>query len=355
MHLGFSSFAGLPGVQRGLLRPQYSIQGLVTCSFITMTTEPTSPSEQVEQIEQKKLTKSKGFVVDSLTLHFDGENADGSPLHELHASHVAEVLQGLVGLTDDFDKDGVFDGEGPANSEVLVRPAKEGSFEIEVIRTVLESPTTIAGVGSVLGIPSLGVLIKWATKSARADVKHIDRRPELDLVYVTWQDDTMDEMETRVWEALNKKKRRRKKHVKQIMAAFADPRVSSLDVPVAPTIDKPAETELLVLKRADYDAVKLEDDIKESHNIFDVEAQMAAIDFDDSKKWKVKTSDQTRVVIMDDQDFLDQVEAGLAIRKEDIFNLKIRVDKKTKNGSTRTTWTVLRVLSHKGAIGVYDS
>lgn len=317
-----------------------------------MTAEPTSPSKPTEHTEPSEPNEN---IVDSLTLRFDGVDTDGSALHELRASHVAEVLQGLVGFTDDFDKAGVFDSDVPADSEILVRPAKEGSFEIEVIRVANENAGLIAAVGGVLGFPTIGVLLQWATKSARADVRAIERDPDLDLVRVTWQDDTMNEIPTAAWDELNKRKRRRKKHLRQIMAPLSDTRVHSLDVALTSTADGPDKPEVLVLGRDDYNAVKPEDDIEESHEVFDVEAQMSAIDFDDFKKWKVKTSDETRTAIMDDREFLAQVASGLAIRKEDIFELKIRADKKTKNGSTRTTWTVLRILSHRRAASDNDS
>ena len=47
-------------------------------------------------------------VVDTLTLRFTGDDENGSTLHELRAAHVAEVLQGLVGIASDFGKAGVF-------------------------------------------------------------------------------------------------------------------------------------------------------------------------------------------------------------------------------------------------------
>ena len=301
-------------------------------------------------------------IVDSLTLRFDGEEADGSALHELRAAHVAEVLQGLVGLTDDFDKAGVFDGEGPAGSEILVRPAQEGSFLIEVIRVASDLVTVVndfatanGALISVTGVPTLGVILNWATKSARADVKSFERDKETGLVKVTWQDDTMNEIPVAAWEELNKRQRRRKKHLRQIMAPLSDPRVTSLDVALAPAVEGSGAPEVFVLKRADYDAVRPEDDIEETERTFDVEAQMSAIDFDDSKKWKVKTKDLKRGAVMDDKAFLASVGGGLAILKDDIFTLKVREDSTTKNGSTRTTWTVVQVVSHRRAAGDNDS
>lgn len=312
-----------------------------------MPTDPVAPAASTDKI------------VDSLTLRFDGEEKDGSALHELRAAHVAEVLQGLVGLTSDFDKAGVFDDDGPAGSELLVRPAREGSFLIEVIRVANELLTAngplIGATSAVTGVPTIGVIVKWATKSARAEVKSIERDKDNDLVKVTWQDDTMDEVPTAAWEELNKRSPRRKKHLRQIMAPLSDPRVSSLDVALTPAIEGSGAPEVFVLQRSDYDAVRPVDDIDDKDETFEVEAQMSAIDFDNSKKWKVKTKDKTRGAIMDDKAFLAKVGSGLAIRKDDIFTLKVRADIKTKNGSTRTTWTVLKVITHRRAAGDNDS
>jgi len=295
-------------------------------------------------------TEPTDSVVDSLTLRFDGEEADGSALHELRAAHVAEVLQGLVGLTDDFDKAGVFDTDGPANSEILVRPAQEGSFLIEVIRVVNEVIVANAPIETVVGLPTIGMILKWATRSARADVQSIERDKENGLVKITWQDNTMDEVPTAAWEELNKRRRRRKKQLREIMAPLSDPRVKSLDVALSPAVgDAVEEPEVLVLRRSDYDAVRPEDEVEEKYKTFEVEGQMSAIDFDNSKKWKVKTKDETRGAVMDDQEFLARVAGGLAIRKDDIFSLKVRADSKTKNGSTRTTWTVVKVVTHRRA------
>ncbi|RRD61201.1 hypothetical protein [Leucobacter sp. OH1287] len=68
-------------------------------------------------------------VLDTLTLRFLGENKDGSAIHELPAAHVAEVLQGLVKIASDFDKASELNTEYPGGFEVLVRPAKEGSWD----------------------------------------------------------------------------------------------------------------------------------------------------------------------------------------------------------------------------------
>jgi hypothetical protein len=294
-------------------------------------------------------------VVDSLTLRFTGKNEDGTDVHELRAAHVAEVLQGLVGLSSDFDKAGAFHAEGPANSEILVRPAEEGSFLIEVVRVVVDNWAPIAAVGGTVGVPSLATIIWWATKSVRAGVKDFDRL-ENGMVKVIWQDDTAQEIPAAAWDELQKRTPRRKKQLRQIMAPLADTRVSALDVS-APDSDAPAEEgpATYVLSKPDYDAVKPDSEIEETQNIFEVEAQMSAIDFDDPSKWKVKTKDRTRSATVEDSAFLTEVAGGLAIRKADIFRLKIREDTVTKNGRGRTHWTVLHVESHRRSAGDDDS
>jgi len=147
-------------------------------------TDPAEPIESAEPIDPAEVEVPVEHVVDSLTLRFEGKAEDGSAIHELRAAHVADVLLGLVGITSDFDKAGVFHEDGPAGSEVLVRPAKEGSFLIEVIRVagdaivLADYAVTVANdflqangpIIGVTGIPTIGTIITLATKSARAEV-----------------------------------------------------------------------------------------------------------------------------------------------------------------------------------------
>jgi len=291
----------------------------------------------------------EGDIVDSLTLRFVGEEEDGSTLHELRAAHVAEVLLGLVGLSGDFAKAGAF-GDGPAGSDVLVRPAQEGSFIIEVVRVIHDNAPTIAAGATAVGVPTLGKIIWWATRSARADVQDFSYL-ENGSVKITWQDNSSEEVPKAVWQELNKRDRRRKKQLRQIMAPLSDQRVSAVQVEnePAPELAEGEAEEAYTLTRPDYDAVRPADEIDERQNIFEAEAQMSAIDFYNPTKWRVKTKDVTRTATVEDTDFLGQVANGLAIRKSDIFRLKFREDVLEKNGRTRRTWTVLQVISHRRA------
>lgn len=298
---------------------------------------------------------STNSIVESMTLRFEGKAEDGSALHELRASHVAEVLQGLVGLSSDFAKAGAF-GDGPAGSELLVRPPKEGSFLIEVLRVVQDNSEMAITLATAAGAPTLSQVIWWATKSVRADVA--DFTPlENGNVKVSWQDGTAQEVPRPAWDELQKRDKRRKKQLRQIMAPLSDTQVSSVEIEGSTTVEpEPGEApEVFTLTRPDYDAVRPDDDISESQNIFETEAQMSAIDFDNPAKWKVRTKDSNRAAIVEDTTFLNRVANGLAIRKSDIFKLKVREDIIEKNGKTRRTWTVLKVESYRKAANDDDT
>lgn len=284
-----------------------------------------------------------GGVVDSLTLRFTGEDSNGVTLHELRAAHVAEVLQGLVGLSSDFTKAGVF-GDGPAGSEVLVRPAREGSFLIEVVRFVQDNADNFSTGAGVAGVPALGQVVWWATKSARANVEDIEYL-ENGNVKIIWQDDTVDEVPVAAWRELSKRKRRRKNQLRQIMTPLSDGRVASLEVQSSPATPAQVEqgVETFTLTRPDYNSVLPDDEISERQQTVEVEAQMSAIDFDNPGKWRIKTLDGTRRATVEDEAFLAQVAGGLAIRKTDIFRLTVREDMIEKNGRARRKWTVLKV------------
>jgi len=305
-------------------------------------------------------SRGRRTVLDSVTLRFVGDELADADLHELRAADVAQVLQGLAGIVGDFDKAGAFHEEGPVGSEVLVRPAQEGSFIIEAVRVASENWETIAAASSATGVPTIAKIIEWSTRSARAEVEDFDHL-ENGNVKVVWQDGTSQEVPKNAWDELNKRKRRRKKQLREIMTPLSDDRVEELDVsgrpPAVDDDDDQAQTEPepLVLRRADYDSVAPSDDIEETTDTFDVLAQMQTIDFTDPTKWRVKAAGRTRKAEVTDKDFLRRVADGLAISNTDTFQLKIREDKVEKNGRSRTRWTVLKVESRRRTAGDDDT
>lgn len=294
--------------------------------------------------------KENEVGADILTLRFVGEDSEGHPLHELRAAHVAQVLEGIVGLAGDFGRAGAF-GEGPP-PEVLVRPPSEGSFVIEVVNWFGENKDLIAAGG----VPSLGSVLWWATKSIRADVTDFDYLDNGN-VKVKWTDDTADEIPRAAWAELNKRQRRRKSQLRKILAPLSDGEVTALKVSEADetVVKRPGDApEEFTLERVDYHLARPEDEVEEAQRVFESEAQMSAIDFESAERWRVRTAAGSRSVTVEDSGFLARVDRGLAIHKDDIFTLSIREDSVTKNGQTRRTWTVLEVKGQRKRSGDVD-
>lgn len=287
---------------------------------------------------------------DVLKLRFVGAGEDGEGLHELPATQVAEVLMGLVDMAGDFGKAGAL-GTGPS-PEVLIRPPSEGSFVIEVVTLLAENKDTAA----LVGVPSLSSVLWWATKSVRADVRDFDHL-ENGNVKVEWQDDTVDEIPLPAWNELRKRKRKRKRQLRQIMAPLGGGEATALQVSDVDGTVEPSTggvPQEFTLERLDYHLARPEDEIEETHNVFKTEARMAAIDFDSAQRWRVSTPTVKRTVTVEDSDFLLRVDRGLAIQKNDVFDLTVREDRKIKNGRSSRAWTVLRVQGPRPRTGDVD-
>ena len=123
------------------------------------------------------------------------------------------------------------------------------------------------------------------------------------------------------------------------MTPLSDPSVTSIEVLNEEAVSD-AEPELeadSTLGRDDCNVMRLEDEVEESSGIYDVDAQMTAINFDNARKWRVKTVDQRRLATVEDEEFVGRVAGDLAIRETDIFRLRIREDQTKTNGRTQTT------------------
>lgn len=295
-------------------------------------------------------------IIDRTTLRYIGENEDGTPILELSAADVADVLEGLVGLNTDFGKAGAF-GDGPP-PELMVRPAKEGSFILEVLQFASDN----VGTGGAVGIPGLSTILWWVTRGYRAEAEDFDYLDNGN-VKVRWQDKTVSEIPAAVWDELNKRQRRRKRYVRKIMAPMGDQRVAAVHVrdedgTKAPTPTEPDTQEVpeeFTLERSDYHLARPEDEVSETSDVFETEAQMGAVDFESADKWRVKTPTETRSATVEDTAFIAKINGGLAVSKDDIFTLRIREDTIVKNGRTRRYWTVLEVKGHRKGSGDVDT
>lgn len=280
-----------------------------------------------------------------LTLRFSGENNDDTDLHELRAEHLSDVLEGISELTQDFDKAGAFHNSGPSPRDLFVRPAKEGSFIIELVQVIVDSPTAQAAaqnpeeLAAVLGFPSVGQIVWSAVRMFKDQVKDFEYL-ENGQVKVYWKDDTSSELSPEVWEELNKRTRRRKKQLRKIMRPMEDSRVEKLDL--TSTADSSVEPQVS-LDKQDYRAVAPSEDEEETYDIFETKGHLSTIDFDDPDRWRIKTPFATRVATVEDEGFLQKVSKGLYLNATDTFQLKIREDRITKNGRTTKKWTILKI------------
>ncbi|WKS28547.1 hypothetical protein NLL49_04825 [Corynebacterium propinquum] len=279
-----------------------------------------------------------------LTLRFTGRN-NSNNLHELRAEHISDVLEGISELTQDFDKAGAFHNSGPSRRDLFVRPAREGSFIIELVQVIVDSPLAQAAAenpaeaAAALGLPSVSQITWIAIRMFKDQVKDFNHL-ENGNVKINWKDDTASEVTPAVWEELNKRMRRRKKQLRKIMRPMEDARVAELEV--SSTADRSEKTTITLVKD-DYEAIAPDDSEKEEFDIFETKGQLSAIDFDDSDRWKIKTSFATRVATVEDENFLNKVASGLYLNSTDSFDLKIREDRVTKNGRTTRKWTILRI------------
>ena len=307
--------------------------------------------DQVKPIDEtapKSVPGGNGLEPDIVRLRFKGEGKDGEGLTELSAAALAEVLEGLVSLASDFGKAGAF-SEG-IHPELMVRPPREGSFEIDVVNAIQQYSAAAAMVGG----PSLASVIWWATKSYRVEMRDYDYLDN-GRVKITWQDDTVDEVTVEVLEELLKRRQKRKKDLRKIMAPLGHAGVTSLEMRYGRNDEElDAAPAVATLGTDDYNAVLPLDEVEEGYRVFTTEAQMLTVDFAGGESWRVKTPQAARKATVEDSEFLLKVDRGLALHKTDIFNLQIREDWTTRNGRTSTTWTVLKVLGHRRGAGDHD-
>ncbi|MDO5076401.1 hypothetical protein [Corynebacterium sp.] len=283
-------------------------------------------------------------IQDVISLRFDGENTNGTAVHELRAEHVAQTLLGLTELTEDFEKAGVFHPEGPIKSEILIRPAKEGSFIIEAMRFITENPETAKEIAyTVVGIPTVSQLIQWSVKATSDQL--VDASPLDDGSYkVKWRNDSVDIIPAKAFMELNKKTVRRRKQLRKIMAPLTDPRITELNV--TPAKDNPdvKRDEHYTLTKADYIRVNPEDEIEESSNIITHEGTLAVADLEGGGAWSVRVGDTRKKVEIKDSVFLEQVRHGEKVNNENLYTMMIQEDRVKKNGKTTSTkWTILHI------------
>ena len=271
-------------------------------------------------------------------------DADGH-VKDINAAEFAEVLQGLVELTSQMAKAGAF-GEGMP-PELRVRPPKEGSFIIEaLLQYAATDPMGAIGSAMTAG----GVLVggfNLAVKKLRgAKPTDMDYLPNGNVKLV-WAGGGVDEVSPETWNTFKSLKSGTRKSLRKILAPLSDD-VESLEVREGSVTESTREVlqapPVIVLDRSDYRETVIEVD-EESEEVvnFEAEAQLRSIEFRPGEKWRVQTLQGTRQATMEDTDFLLELDRGMALHKNDIFDVKIRETRTTKNGRTSKDWALTEV------------
>ena len=263
---------------------------------------------------------------------------------DINAAELAEAIQGLVEYTSEMARSGLFGDEAPP--ELRVRPPKQGSFIVEaVLQLYNDAPDAVVGTG-VAAVAGLAQSIRVGIRRLReepADVEYLDTGE----VKVSWPSGTFDEVPVEVWHKLRQNKRRTRHALRKLLAPLGDD-IETLEIrdgsAQASTSEILASTPEVVAERSDYRAAQYEEDeIEELESEFEAEAKLRSIDFRDGAKWTVQTVDGTRKATVEDEEFLRRLDEGMAIHKNDIFDVRIREVAMVKNGRTVREWALIRV------------
>lgn len=271
---------------------------------------------------------------------------DEGKIHDLNAAEMAETLQGLVEFTSQMAKAGLF-GDGPP-PELRVRPPQEGSVILEaVLQWAGQNPEEAVGTALAAGgalVQGLNMGFKRLRGQEPKDFDYLDNGD----VKVVWADDRVDQVPAKVWDQLRVEKKQTRKALRKLLAPLSDD-ADSMEVREGTSADTTdeilrAEPEV-VASRDDYRTAVVDvDDISENIHTFDAEAQLTSIDFRRGEKWRIKTLDGSRQAMMEDEEFLRQVDKGMALHKNDIFDVTIREVSTTKNGRTSRDWSLIKVI-----------
>ena len=127
------------------------------------------------------------------------------------------------------------------------------------------------------------------------------------------------------------------------MKPMEDPRVQKLEVRDRPMGEKEQETPLYTLDKADYVRTAPVEEEETSTETFKSEGRIIALDFTNSRKWRVETPFGDRMVSITDETFLREVEEGMGVKKDDLFRMTIVVDTVKSGARSKNTYTVVHI------------
>ena len=262
-------------------------------------------------------------------------------VRDINAAELAEALQGLVEFTSQLAKKGAL-GEGVPPT-VRVRPPKEGSFIVETILQYPVESLTYATSATGALVQGLNVAVRRLRGQVVDDFEPLPNGN----VKLKWRGGGVTEVPQAVWQELNTIKRPTRRAMRKLLAPLSDD-VETLEIRQA----QPGESTEDVLKSApaivavvsDYKTAAVEpDEEEESVDTFEAEATFESLDFRPGEKWRVQTRFGKRAATIEDDAFLLDLDRGMAIHKDDLFIVKIRENRVTKNGRVSTSWALVEV------------
>lgn len=293
-------------------------------------------------MSEKLNDKSEDLRDGLVQLRFSDEAGN---IRDINAAEMAESLLGLVQLSGQMAKAGLY-GEG-IPPEIRVRPPEKGSFIIEAIvhwaAANPEGALTLAGTAGGALTQAIHVGLKLIRGGVVEDFDYLDNGD----VKLKWKDgNTPSQVPESVWKELQKSKKQTRRALGRILAPLGDDadRLEVRDGSTSETTSQVLESQPdVVASKDDYRAAIHEaDDVSEYVSEFEAEAQLRSIDFRPGEKWRIKTLYGTRGATMEDEEFLRQLDQGMALHKNDIFDVTIREVQTTKNERTSRAWSIIK-------------
>ncbi|MFW0169253.1 hypothetical protein [Rothia sp. P4278] len=281
-----------------------------------------------------------------LQLRFTGSEAND---HQLSAWELAQTLEGVAGFIEEMLQ--VSSQGEMVNDPVKVRPLQEGSVAIEFVVNIAnwvaanpEGALATISTGGGISLTSIRAGMNIAKHGLAEDFEYQEHN---DTYKVKWRAGFSEEVPAKAWEALQKEKKKTRKNLQKILEPIGNS-AQQLEMRTADTATDSAklmqEPAAVTYDQEDYRAVSYDYDEEVVHKrTFTAEASFTTLDFRPGKKWRVRSTQGNRLATMADDGFQKQIDEGLKIGADDLFEITVFEETTEKGGRTSIEWTIVQV------------
>lgn len=283
-----------------------------------------------------------------LQLRFTGSEADN---HQISAWELAQALEGVAGFIEEMLQ--AVSPHEKVNVPVKVRPLQEGSLAVEFIINVgnwiaANPEGAVALGGTSIGGFALGTIRAGMNIAKSGQPEDFEYQEHNDTYKVKWRGGLVEEVPAKAWQELQKEKKKTRKNLQKILNPIGN---SAQQLELRSSYDADVESEVLLRQPAevtydqsDYRAVSYEYDEEITHKrTFTTEASFTTLDFRPGKKWRVQSTQGNRLATMADDGFQKQLDEGLKIGADDLFEIAVSEETTEKGGRTSVEWTIVQV------------